>query len=69
MIEDRPTHFVKPNGERAVLPFSQGEYQRRIAALRAIMAEMDLPEVLLTSMHNIAYISGFLYCSFGRAKA
>ncbi len=67
MIEDRPTHFVKPNGERAVLPFSQGEYQRRIAALRAIMAEMDLPAVLLTSMHNIAYISGFLYCSFGRS--
>ncbi|MEM6847666.1 MAG: aminopeptidase P family protein [Pseudomonadota bacterium] len=67
MTEDRPTHFAKPNGERAVLPFSQGEYQRRIAALRAIMAEMDLPAVLLTSMHNIAYISGFLYCAFGRS--
>ena len=67
MIEDRPTHFAKPNGERAVLPFSQGEYQRRIAALRAIMAEMNLPAVLLTSMHNIAYISGFLYCAFGRS--
>ncbi len=30
------------------------------------MADADVPAVLLTSMHNIAYYSGFLYCSFGR---
>ena len=30
------------------------------------MAEMELDAVLLTSMQNIAYYSGFLYCSFGR---
>ena len=30
------------------------------------MAAQDIPAVLLTSMHNIAYYSGFLYCSFGR---
>jgi len=30
------------------------------------MVEHDVSAVLLTSMHNIAYYSGFLYCSFGR---
>ena len=30
------------------------------------MTDLDLPAVLLTSMHAIAYYSGFLYCSFGR---
>lgn len=30
------------------------------------MARRDIPAVLLTSMQNIAYYSGFLYCSFGR---
>ncbi len=45
------------------------EYDRRLNGLRRIMARMDLPAVLLTSMHNIAYYSGFLYCSFGRPYA
>ncbi len=30
------------------------------------MDETGLSAVLLTSQHNIAYFSGFLYCSFGR---
>ena len=30
------------------------------------MEKYDLSAVLLTSMHNIAYYTGFLYCSFGR---
>lgn len=30
------------------------------------MDKHDLSVVLFTSMHNIAYFSGFLYCSFGR---
>ena len=33
------------------------------------MASKELRAVLLTSMHNIAYYSGFLYCSFGRPYA
>ncbi len=65
-IADRPDFFTKQDGAKAVLPFSQGEYRRRQAALRAVMEEQDIPAVLLTSMHNIAYYSGFLYCSFGR---
>ncbi|MEL6979805.1 MAG: aminopeptidase P family N-terminal domain-containing protein, partial [Pseudomonadota bacterium] len=63
---DRDQIFRRPNGARAPLPFSAAEYERRIAALRAIMAERGLSAALLTSMHNIAYYTGFLYCSFGR---
>jgi len=48
------------------LPFSKGEYERRLSNLRSIMAAKDIPAVLMTSMQNIAYYSGFLYCSFGR---
>ena len=65
-IHNRPDTFTCHNGEKAPLPFSQAEYDRRLGALRRIMADRDIPAVLLTSMHNIAYYSGFLYCSFGR---
>ncbi len=62
----RPEFFNFDNGTKGILPFSQSEYDTRIAGLRAIMEEQELGAVLLTSMHNIAYYSGFLYCSFGR---
>ena len=62
----RPNYFSLHNGVKAPLPFSDAEYNRRLAKLREMMAEQDLSAVLLTSMHNIAYFSGFLYCSFGR---
>lgn len=62
----RPAYFRFRNGEKAPLPFSAAEYARRLSALRAIMRRHDLEAVLLTSMHNIAYHSGFLYCGFGR---
>ena len=65
----RPDTFTCHNGDKAPLPFSQGEYDRRLAGLRRVMSERDIPAVLLTSMHNIAYYSGFLYCSFGRPYA
>lgn len=65
-MNDRPQSFICHNGDKAPLPFSTAEYERRLAGLRRIMAERDLPAVLLTSMHNIAYYTGFLYCSFGR---
>jgi creatinase len=68
-VTKRPETFVCHNGEKVPLPFSREEYARRLAGLRAIMAERDIPAVLLTSMHNIAYYSGFLYCSFGRPYA
>ncbi len=62
----RPQTFTCRNGDKALLPFSDAEYERRLAGLRGVMARRDIPVVLLTSMHNIAYYSGFLYCSFGR---
>ncbi|WP_282048006.1 aminopeptidase P family protein [Sulfitobacter mediterraneus] len=65
-IANRPEFFTSHNGDKAPLPFSKAEYARRLAKLRSIMAARDIPVVLLTSMHNIAYYSGFLYCSFGR---
>lgn len=63
---NRPQTFTCQNGEKAPLPFAQAEYDQRIADLRAIMVSHDLDAVLLTSTQNIAYYSGFLYCSFGR---
>ncbi len=65
-MTQRPEFFTSHNGEKARLPFSKGEYTRRLSKLREIMAARDIPVVLLTSMQNIAYYSGFLYCSFGR---
>ncbi len=62
----RPEFFCLENGSKAPLPFSATEYERRLDALRAIMARRDVPAVLLTSMHNVAYYTGFLYCAFGR---
>tara|TARA_R110000850_G_scaffold51510_12_gene125100 strand:+ start:274 stop:1491 length:1218 start_codon:yes stop_codon:yes gene_type:complete len=68
-FSNRPQMFTSHNGEKAPLPFSQSEYDTRLKRLRAIMADKGVDAVLLTSMHNIAYYSGFLYCSFGRPYA
>ncbi|HEY5739565.1 MAG TPA: aminopeptidase P family protein [Gammaproteobacteria bacterium] len=65
----RPDFFQLENGSKAVLPFAASEYEARLGKLRALMAEHDVDAMLLTSMHNIAYYSGFLYCSFGRSYA
>ncbi len=66
---DRPEFLRYRNGEKAPLPFSRAEYARRLAGLRQVMAEAGVEAALLTSMHNVAYYSGFLYCSFGRPYA
>jgi creatinase len=65
----RPEFFRFHNGEKAILPFSQAEYDARLMGLRAIMDAQGLDAVVLSSMHNIAYYSGFLYCAFGRPYA
>jgi creatinase len=54
------------NGQKAALQFEVAEYEARIAGLRARMTEAGAQAAVFTSMHNIAYYSGFLYCSFGR---
>jgi creatinase len=68
-LSSRPQMFTSHNGEKAPLPFSASEYDRRLSRLRAIMSTRDIGAVVLTSMHNIAYYSGFLYCAFGRPYA
>jgi len=65
----RPQIMHLENGNKAPLPFSAAEYERRLAGLRSILAKHDCDAAVLTSMHNIAYYTGFLYCSFGRPYA
>lgn len=62
----RPVFFQFTNGSKVSLPFSDDEYENRLKGLRKIIVENNLDAVILTSMQNIAYYSGFLYCSFGR---
>jgi len=65
----RPEFFELQNGSKVKLPFSDSEYETRLGKLRKLMADSNVDAMLLTSMHNIAYYSGFLYCSFGRPYA
>ncbi|CUH79365.1 aminopeptidase P family protein [Tropicibacter naphthalenivorans] len=62
---ERPQFYRFHRGER-VLPFAPAEYDQRLAGLRALMREAGVDACVFTSMHNIAYYSGFLYCAFGR---
>lgn len=65
----RPQNYRLHNGEPAPLAFSHAEYEHRLSGLRKIMSEQNLDAAVLTSMHSIAYYSGFLYCTFGRPYA
>ena len=70
MDVNRPEQYRFANGgAKAALPFPEAEYLDRLAGLRDIMELHSLDAVVLTSMHNVAYYSGFLYCSFGRPYA
>ena len=63
---ERPDFFTLKNGDKVKLPFTEKEYQRRLDNLRNVMNNNNLDMIILTSMHNIAYYTGFIYCSFGR---
>ena len=63
---ERPNFFTLKNGKKAKLPFTDKEYQRTLNNLRAVMNKNNLDMIILTSIHNIAYQTGFIYCSFGR---
>lgn len=65
----RPEFYRFHNGEKAPLPFAKSEYEARLADLRDTMEQMGASACVLTSMHNVAYFSGFLYCAFGRPYA
>lgn len=64
----RPQHYRFHQGDK-VLPFTAEEYEDRLVKLRAIMATKGVDVCVFTSMHNVAYYSGFLYCAFGRPYA
>ena len=51
------------------MPFAASEYDARLAKLRSDMVAAGVDACVFTSMHNVAYYSGFLYCSFGRPYA
>ena len=69
MTTDRPQQYRFHNGEKAVLPFDIAEYEARVAELRERMEATGAQAAVFTSMHNVAYYSGFLYCAFGRPYA
>ena len=62
----RPDFFTLKNGKKVKLPFTEQEYKTRLENLRIVMSNNNLDMIILTSMHNIAYYTGFIYCSFGR---
>ncbi|MEP6020017.1 MAG: M24 family metallopeptidase [Paracoccaceae bacterium] len=65
---DRPDFYRFHQGQKT-LPFSDAEYEGRLAILRADMKEKGIDACVFTSMHCVAYYSGFLYCAFGRPYA
>ena len=62
----RPDFFTLKNGKKVKLPFTEQEYKTRLENVRIVMSNNNLDMIILTSMHNIAYYTGFIYCSFGR---
>jgi creatinase len=69
MTNTREDFYRFHNGKKAPLAFSAQEYDARLTDLRVIMLDAGVDVAVLTSMHAIAYYSGFLYCSFGRPYA
>ena len=63
---ERPDFFELKNGSKVKLPFTDQEYKNRLNKIRETMSKKKMYMVILTSMHNIAYYTGFIYCSFGR---
>ena len=64
---NRPDFFSMKNGSKVKLPFSSSEYKKRLEEIRKVISDNKLDMIILTSMHNIAYYTGFIYCSFGRS--
>jgi len=63
---ERPDFLELKNGSKVKLPFTDTEYQNRLEKIRTVMSKKNIDMTVLTSMHNIAYYTGFIYCSFGR---
>lgn len=65
----RPDFYRFHNGTKDPLPFDAAEYDARLTELRERMEAQGATAAVFTSMHNVAYYSGFLYCAFGRPYA
>ncbi|MGB1236262.1 MAG: aminopeptidase P family protein, partial [Planktomarina sp.] len=65
---ERPQYYRFHQGKK-VLPFADSEYEARLSKLRTSMADQGVDACVMTSMHNVSYYSGFLYCAFGRPYA
>ncbi len=65
----RPDFHRFHNGEKAPLPFAEIEYEARLRELRRRLEARGIAAAVFTSMQNVAYFSGFLYCAFGRPYA
>ena len=57
---ERPDFFELKNGEKVKLPFTDKEYNDRVSKLRSVMDQNGLDMIILTSMHNVAYYTGFI---------
>ena len=57
---ERPDFFSLKNGSKSKLPFSNKEYEARLNKIRTVMSKNNLDMIILTSMHNIAYYTGFI---------
>jgi len=64
---ERPSTLAIQNGRKGAGVFSQPEMSARLERLRAHMARADVDAAVFTSIHNINYFTGFVYCSFGRS--
>lgn len=67
-MADRPQNYRFHQGQKS-LPFTQQEYDNRIAGLRNIMQDHDAGVIILTSQYNIAYYTGLTFRAYGRAYA
>ena len=65
---DRPQYYRFHQGQKQ-LPFADAEYESRLKILRQTMQKTGVDACVLTSMHNVSYYFGFLYCSFGLTYA
>ncbi|MCW1920563.1 aminopeptidase P family protein [Rhodobacter sp. KR11] len=65
MQRERLQNYVG-NGTPVAPTFSAPEMQRRLDAIRKVMAAQGIDAALFTSYHCINYYADFLFCQFGR---
>ena len=59
---ERPDFYIK-KWRKSKTSFTDKEYNQRVKKLRSVMEKNNLEMIILTSIHNMAYYTGFIYCS------